>query len=95
MLLGSLLDLNNGENIAWHLCKEDFEIPSHIHLDLYDQRILVFSKFCSGFDLRFVCLEESSIFEAFTDFFSSLEESGLIYSIEETNAIVQRYMAQL
>ena len=94
-LLNHMLNLNKGTGIQWHLCREDFKIPAHIHLDLYDQHTLMFSKFCTGFDFRFAFLDESSIFEAFSDFFSSLEESKLIYSIEETNAIVKKYISQL
>ncbi|MEE0419105.1 MAG: hypothetical protein UDG86_03555 [Lachnospiraceae bacterium] len=95
LALNNNASLNNYGSIRWHLCREDFKIPTHIHLDMFDQRTLMFSKFCSGFDFRFAFLDESSIFEAFSDFFSSLEESRLIYSTEETNAIVRDYLSEL
>lgn len=94
-LLRNIISLNVNKCISWHLCKEEFTVPTYIHLELYHKKTFMFSKFKTDFNFRFAFIDESSIFEAFTDFFSSLEESGLIYSTEETNAIIQKHIDAL
>lgn len=94
-VLKTLLSLNNGVQSSIFLCKENVPLPRHILLEMYGQKTLLFLKFNTDLTFQFVCIEESSICEAFLDFFSSFSDHDNVFGIEETNQILRNCINEI
>ena len=74
------------------MVKDKFAVPPYLNIELFDNHCL--HLYFTFPNKQVVCfsLNESSICEAFYDFFESLPDTDLIYSKDDSNAIISKYL---
>lgn len=66
----------------------DIPFPSSLYIELLQNHRLLICLFGEEASLRFILLDESSIYDAFTDFFQYLGTSENSLSVSETNRFI-------
>ena len=80
------------KNMTGFLFKKSFLFPEVLTLLLYNTTKLQFLlSFEEPHCMFVITIDESSICKSFLDFFDSLEDSGFVYSAEETEQILLNY----
>lgn len=69
-----------------HMLRDDFPIPANLNVELYHHHSVLFILMGKDLQIRFAEVTESSLHEAFCDFFESLEAPWHSYSAGETRA---------
>ena len=71
-----------------------FTLPSLTFFSVNEQEgvdLMIYGKNISKFQI--ICFNEKSITEAFVDFAESIKDSGLVYSLEESVAILEEIIS--
>lgn len=79
---------NNGRDESSRMITLDIPFPSSLYIELLQNHRLLICLFGEEASLRFILLDESSIYDAFTDFFQYLGTSENSLSVSETNRFI-------
>ena len=82
------IEKNNGTDGSSRLLKRNIQFPSNLYIELLQNHHLLICMFEKGDNIRFIFFNESSIYDAFTDFFQYLGSSGNSCSVSETNRFI-------
>ena len=94
-ILERMIESNrNGERKSY-ICNMQYLGLEKISMELFENGSLALIKYQEDSPQKVIFIEESSICEAFEDFFDSLEEMGLIYDLEKSNRIIQKWINKL
>lgn len=97
LLLQAIIEANNNENHPSCVCinEKKLQISSHISLELVPP---LFTKLMINFQYKpaaYIPICEQSLCSSFIDFINTFTEYGYLYSIEETNSIIQSHIDKL
>ncbi len=84
--------LDTYEDSEKHLLNHRFTFPSSLYIELRDRRILHLIHITAKNDISFVTIQESSICDAFAEFFELLAESEYVFSDEQFKAILHKLL---
>jgi len=79
---------NNEKDESSRMITLDIPFPSNLYIELLQNHRLLICLFEEGYHLRFILLDESSIYDAFTDFFQYLGTGENSLSVSETNRFI-------
>jgi hypothetical protein len=79
---------NNEKEESSRMITLDIPFPSNLYIELLQNHCLLICMFEKGYHLRFILLDESSIYDAFTDFFQYLGTGENSLSVSETNRFI-------
>lgn len=95
LMLNQYCHKNQMNEFHGYMLKPDFKIPTYFNIELHNNHCLHLFSLKEDFQFSFIKIEESSICEAFYDFFDSLSSSELSYSKEETCSKIADYIANI
>lgn len=87
-LLRRFVETNNGSIQECKMLKTNFPFPEHFYLELLPDNQLLFCMFEENNRVRFILINESSIFEAFADYLQYMSDPANSYSLLETNRYI-------
>lgn len=70
----------------------DFSAPQNIYIELYENNFILFLNFLPNSDMRFCYIQESSLYDAFFDFMSSIKEADLALNTLELITFIKAYL---
>lgn len=70
------------------MLKTNFPFSENFYLELLPENQLLFCMFEENNRIRFILINESSIFEAFADYLQYMSDSANSYSLLETNRYI-------
>lgn len=80
------------EDSEKHLLNHRFTFPASLYIELRDRRILHLIHITAKNDISFVTIQESSICDAFAEFFELLAESEYVFSDEQFKTILHKLL---
>lgn len=92
MMLQNFLQKNKIEKFNAYMLKDKFAVPPYLNIELFNNHYLHLYFIFPNKQVVCFSLDESSICEAFYDFFDSLPDTDLIYNKEESNLIINKYL---
>lgn len=90
--LSNFVQQNNGKEESSRMITLDIQFPSRFYIELLSNHRLLICSFEKECNLRFVLLDESSIYDAFTDFFQYLGTGERSLSVPETNRFIMNLL---
>jgi transcriptional regulator with XRE-family HTH domain len=87
-LLRRFVETNNGNLQECKMLKTNFPFSENFYLELLPENQLLFCMFEENNRIRFILINESSIFEAFADYLQYMSDSANSYSLLETNRYI-------
>lgn len=94
-ILEKMVESNRSGERKSYLCNSQYLELEKISMELFENGGLAIVKYQDDRPQNALFIEESSICEAFEDFFDSLEEMGLIYDLERSSRIIQKWINRL
>lgn len=95
LMLNQYCHRNQEDEFHGHMLKPDFKVPAYVSIELHNNHRLHLFSLKEDFEFAFIEIDESSICEAFFDFFESLPDSELAYSKEETCNKISNYISMI
>lgn len=95
IMLNQYCQSNLNDEFHGYIIKPCFKIPTYISIELHDTHCLHLFSLKENFECSFIEIKESSICEAFYDFFEALPDSELSYTKEETCNKIADYIADI
>lgn len=77
------------------LIRPSIKTPLHVYIELCGSHSVLFAQLNPCAPLRFCLIRESSITEAFYDFFASAQESGIVLSQKQTIKVLREFIEQM
>lgn len=87
--------INTYESSEKHLLNHHFIFPASLYIELRDRRILHLIHITAKNDISFVTIQESSICDAFADFFETLAESEYVFSDSQFKSILCKELSKI
>lgn len=94
-ILEKMVESNRSGERKSYLCNSQYFGLEKISMELFENGSLAIIKYQEKKPQKVIFIEESSICEAFEDFFDSLDEMGLVYELEKSSRIIQKWINKL
>ena len=92
-ILRKMISDNKNDKIRIHINSESLYNDNSVEIETYEKGVLI--DLYMENEYKLVTITESSICQSFIDFFGSLDEMKEVKSIDESNAIIGKYIKKL
>lgn len=87
--------IDHYESSEKHLLNHRFTFPASLYIELRDRHVLHFIHLNDKNDISFVTIQESSICDAFAEFFEILAESEYVFPDDQFRVMLHKQLAKL
>lgn len=87
--------LEHFSNENQHMLNSNFSYPDSLYIELRNQHSLFLINLADKANISFIIIQESSICNAFSEFFQSLADSEYITQENQTRSLIHKYIRQL